>query len=195
MWDIPNGTRGAVLTAWPGADTALDNDQLQAFAFAAAHLGLGEPELSILVGAPMHRSTQHHTGTGWRKISDAVLDCRLQGSESLHRQLPRESRVLPSRRTARRPPRQDIPRGHPRIRAAPPSHTGNTPSRDARPHRRAASGRPSMLATGAWRDFHENKTARLPYYALRGPQHRVRTHASPPAGVGRTVESREKNRA
>jgi hypothetical protein len=33
------------------------------------------------------------------------------------------------------------------------------------------------LSTGAWRDFHENKIARLPY--VRGPQqHRIRTHAS-----------------
>jgi hypothetical protein len=27
--------------------------------------------------------------------------------------------------------------------------------------------------------------------ALRGPQHRVHTHASPPPGLGRAVESRE----
>ena len=44
------------------------------------------------------------------------------------------------------------------------------------------------LATGAWRDFHENKIAT----ALRGPQNRIRTHASPPPGLGREVESREK---
>jgi hypothetical protein len=46
------------------------------------------------------------------------------------------------------------------------------------------------LATGAWRDFHENKIARLPYVdpsTARG----ARTHASPPAGAGRAVESRE----
>jgi hypothetical protein len=49
------------------------------------------------------------------------------------------------------------------------------------------------LATVTWRDFHENKIARLPSPACveRGPQHRVRTHALPPAGVGRAVESRE----
>jgi hypothetical protein len=47
------------------------------------------------------------------------------------------------------------------------------------------------LATGAWRDFHENKIAP----ALRGPQHRIRTHASPPPGIGREVESREKQSA
>jgi hypothetical protein len=36
------------------------------------------------------------------------------------------------------------------------------------------------------------KENRVP--ALRGPQHRrVRTHASPPAGVGRTAESRQRN--
>jgi hypothetical protein len=31
--------------------------------------------------------------------------------------------------------------------------------------------------------------------ALRGPQHRVRAHASPPAGAGRMVENREKQSA
>jgi hypothetical protein len=44
-------------TAWPGTDTALDNDQLQTF--ATAHLGLGGPELSTHVGAPIEvRGTQ-----------------------------------------------------------------------------------------------------------------------------------------
>jgi hypothetical protein len=36
----------------------------------------------------------------------------------------------------------------------------------------------------------EHKAFGVP--ALRGPQHRARTHASPPASAGRTVESREK---
>jgi hypothetical protein len=60
-----------MLTAWPGTDTALDNDQFQTF--AAAHLGLGDPELSTHVGAPIE--APNRTGTGWRKISDA-MDCR-----------------------------------------------------------------------------------------------------------------------
>jgi hypothetical protein len=42
------GISRTALTAWPGTDTALDNDQLQTF--AAAHLGIGDPELSIHVG-------------------------------------------------------------------------------------------------------------------------------------------------
>jgi hypothetical protein len=45
------------------------------------------------------------------------------------------------------------------------------------------------LATGAWHDFHENKIARLPY--VDPSTEYAATHASPPAGVGRTVESRE----
>jgi hypothetical protein len=45
------GTSRTVPTAWPGTDTALDNDQLQAF--AATHLGIGDPELSRHVGAPI----------------------------------------------------------------------------------------------------------------------------------------------
>jgi hypothetical protein len=40
-----------MLTAWPGTDTAPDIGQVQAF--AAAHLGLGDPELSTHVGAPI----------------------------------------------------------------------------------------------------------------------------------------------
>jgi hypothetical protein len=48
-------------TAWPGTDTALDNDQLQTI--AAAHLGLGDLELSTYVGAPSpHRGTQPRAG-------------------------------------------------------------------------------------------------------------------------------------
>jgi hypothetical protein len=39
---------------------ALDNDQLQTF--AAAHLGLGDPELSTHVGAPIE--APNRTGTG-----------------------------------------------------------------------------------------------------------------------------------
>jgi hypothetical protein len=42
------------------------------------------------------------------------------------------------------------------------------------------------LATGAWRDFHENKTARLPYV---GP-----THTSPPAGAWEQYHNRVPNR-
>jgi hypothetical protein len=60
-----------MLTPWPGTDTTLDNDQFQTF--AAAHLGLGDPELSTHVGAPIE--APNRTGTGWRKISDA-MDCR-----------------------------------------------------------------------------------------------------------------------
>jgi hypothetical protein len=53
------------------------------------------------------------------------------------------------------------------------------------------------LATGAWRDFHENKTARLPYVQGLVCTDRVRMHASPPAGAGRgrIMESREKQSA
>jgi hypothetical protein len=58
-------------TAWPGTDTSLDNGQFQAF--TAAHLGLGDPELSTHVGASIE--APNRTGTGWRKISDA-MDCR-----------------------------------------------------------------------------------------------------------------------
>jgi hypothetical protein len=58
-------------TAWPGTGTALDNDQLQTL--AAAHLGLGDPELRTHVGAPIE--APNRAGTGWRKISDA-MDCR-----------------------------------------------------------------------------------------------------------------------
>jgi hypothetical protein len=58
-------------TAWPGTDTALDNDQFQTF--VAAHLGLGDLELSTQVGAPIE--APNRAGTGWRKISDA-MDCR-----------------------------------------------------------------------------------------------------------------------
>ena len=74
-------------TAWPGTDTALDNDQLQTF--AAAHLGLGDPELSTHVGAPIE--APNRAGTGWRKISDheSVTRWTLQGHKPLHRQLPR----------------------------------------------------------------------------------------------------------
>ena len=91
-----------MLTAWPGTDTALDNVQFQT-CFAAAHLGLGDPELSTHVGAPIE--APNRAGTGWRKIS-AAMDCS-QGHKPLaHRQLPREGRVLEA---ARRPPRQDIP--------------------------------------------------------------------------------------
>jgi hypothetical protein len=51
----------------------------------------------------------NRTGTGRRK-QDQRRD-GLQSHGPLHRQLPRESRALEA---ARRPPRQDIPRGHPR---------------------------------------------------------------------------------
>jgi hypothetical protein len=68
VWDITND----LLTAWPGTDTALDNDQFQTF--AAAHLGLlGDPELSTHVGAPIE--APNRAGIGWRKASDA-MDCR-----------------------------------------------------------------------------------------------------------------------
>jgi hypothetical protein len=63
-----------MLTAWPGTDsTILDNDQQFQTCFAAAHLGLGGPELSTHVGAPIE--TPNRTGTGWHKISGA-MDCR-----------------------------------------------------------------------------------------------------------------------
>jgi hypothetical protein len=61
-------------TAWPGTDTALDNGQFRTF--AAAHLALGDPELSTHVGAPIE--APNRAGTGWRKISDA-MDCRATG--------------------------------------------------------------------------------------------------------------------
>jgi hypothetical protein len=60
-----------VLTAWPGTGTSLDNGQFQTF--AAVHLGLGDPELSTHVDAPIE--APNRTGTGWRKTSDA-MDCR-----------------------------------------------------------------------------------------------------------------------
>jgi hypothetical protein len=54
------------------------------------------------------------------------------------------------------------------------------------PHTPAAGHR------GMWRDFHEHKIARLPYVdPSTAPSTHVRTHASPPAGVGRAVERRE----
>jgi hypothetical protein len=48
------------------------------------------------------------------------------------------------------------------------------------------------LATGAAMARLPRKQNSAPAPALRGPQHRVRAHASPPAGAGRTVESQEK---
>jgi hypothetical protein len=59
---------------WPGTDTALGNDQFQTL--AAAHLGLGDPDLSTHVGVPIE--APNRAGTGWRKISDA-MDCRATG--------------------------------------------------------------------------------------------------------------------
>jgi hypothetical protein len=53
-----------VLTAWPGTDTALDNDNDQFQTFAAAHLGLGDPELSTHVGAPIEAPNRAGTGRG-----------------------------------------------------------------------------------------------------------------------------------
>jgi hypothetical protein len=78
------GAPRTMLTAWPGTDTALDSDQLQAF--AAAHLGLGdpEPELSTQhVGAPPHRGTQPrgHRPGGARPVTRWAL----QGHKPLHR--------------------------------------------------------------------------------------------------------------
>jgi hypothetical protein len=50
-------------TAWPGTDTTPDNDQFQFQAFAAAHLGLGDPgELSTHVGAPIDAPNRAGTG-------------------------------------------------------------------------------------------------------------------------------------
>jgi hypothetical protein len=49
-----------MLTAWPGTDTTLDNDQFQTF--VAAHLGLGDPELSTHVGAPIEAPNRAGTG-------------------------------------------------------------------------------------------------------------------------------------
>jgi hypothetical protein len=46
------------------------------------------------------------------------------------------------------------------------------------------------LATGAWRDFHENKIARLPYVDPSTEYARTLRHLHP--GLGREVESREK---
>jgi hypothetical protein len=65
------GISRTIPTAWPGTDTALDSDQFQTV--AAAHLGLGDPELSTHVGAPIEAPKR--TGTGCRKTSDA-MDCR-----------------------------------------------------------------------------------------------------------------------
>jgi hypothetical protein len=50
------------------------------------------------------------------------------------------------------------------------------------------------LATGAWRDFHENNIARLPYFVDPSTEceyARTLHHLQPP-GLGREVESREK---
>jgi hypothetical protein len=44
-----------MLTAWPGTDTALDNDQFQTF--AAVHLCLEGPALSTHVGASRTANT------------------------------------------------------------------------------------------------------------------------------------------
>jgi hypothetical protein len=111
------GISRTVLTAWPGTDTALDNDQLQTF--AAAHLGLGDQELSTHVGAPIE--APNRAGTGWRKISDA-MDCRATNLRALHRQLPRKCRVLEA---ARRPPCDRIYREA--VRAGLLSHREYTP--------------------------------------------------------------------
>jgi hypothetical protein len=56
--------------AWPGTDTALGHNDDQLQTLAAAHLGLGGPELSTHVGASIE--APNRTGTGWRKISDAM---------------------------------------------------------------------------------------------------------------------------
>jgi hypothetical protein len=85
------GTSGhAPLRLRPGArvgsDTALDNDQSQTL--AATHLGLGYPELSIHVSAPIE--APNRTGTGWRKTTDAMdcRDCREEpGHEPLHHEI------------------------------------------------------------------------------------------------------------
>jgi hypothetical protein len=53
-------------------------------------------------GAPIE--APNRTGTGWRKISDA-MDCRTTNLYIASFQLPREGRAL---EMARRPPRQDI---------------------------------------------------------------------------------------
>jgi hypothetical protein len=65
-FECARGISRTMLTAWPGTDTTLDNDQFQTF--AAAHLGVGDPELSTHVGAPIE--APNRAGTGWRKISD-----------------------------------------------------------------------------------------------------------------------------
>jgi hypothetical protein len=62
-------------------------------------------------------------------------------------------------------------------------HTGNKESG-------AGKGRGS--GSGAAKTRAAQAAAVAP--ALRGPQHRVRTHASPPPGLGRTVESREQRK-
>jgi hypothetical protein len=46
------------------------------------------------------------------------------------------------------------------------------------------------LDTGAWRDFHENKIARLPYVDPSTEYARTLRHLLP-TGLGREVESRE----
>jgi hypothetical protein len=46
-----------------------------------------------------------------------------------------------------------------------------------------------QLATGAWRDFHENQIARLPYMDPSTEYARTLRHLA--AGAGRTAESRE----
>jgi hypothetical protein len=57
--------------------------------------------------------------------------------------------------------------------------------------------RQRLLATGAWRDFHENKTARLPYVDPSTEYARALRHLQAPASertrrdARRAVESRE----
>jgi hypothetical protein len=70
VWDITNDAHS--LAGNGHGPRQLDNAE-QSRTFAAAHLGLGDPELSTHVGAPIE--APNRAGTGWRKISDA-MDCR-----------------------------------------------------------------------------------------------------------------------
>jgi hypothetical protein len=112
------GISRTVLIAWPGTDTALDNDQLQTF--AAAHLGPGDPELSTHAGAPIE--APNRAGTGWRKISDA-MDCRATNVYTAS--FPGKAGF--SRRHGRRPPRQNAIRYTARPSEQASSPTANTP--------------------------------------------------------------------
>jgi hypothetical protein len=124
MWDIPNASHsladdGHIPRQRPVPDLRRRPPRPR---------GLGTEHTYMSAPPSKHLTAQSPDGA--RSAAQWAVGPR----ESLHRELPRESRVL---ETARWPPRQDIPRGHPR---RPPRPPGIRPSRDARPHRRAVEG-------------------------------------------------------